>query len=104
MKDCYWKLKEKAINRRLGEAPNLRAMIGQIHYLSNLVRHVIMYMYLLFDYSPVIPDSPVLVDKGHGEQLSVAADWIWDWSSRPDQHPPKYDSSSPAFLLVRLSE
>ncbi|CAM1326121.1 BNIP3 (predicted) [Pycnogonum litorale] len=54
--------------------------------------------------SPKSPNSPTIDVTDVDVKLAVAADWIWDWSSRPDQRPPKdwkFKHPGSASLSVR---
>lgn len=37
-------------------------------------------------HSPASETVPFIINR---EEKQIATDWIWDWSSRPDQQPPK---------------
>ncbi|KAH6943032.1 hypothetical protein HPB50_014123 [Hyalomma asiaticum] len=37
-------------------------------------------------HSPANETVPFIINR---EEKQIATDWIWDWSSRPDQQPPK---------------
>jgi len=89
---------------RCRRCSHIRFTVFVFPYLVEWLIRTSSFLFVLYRrcFSLIIPktNKRLLFASQDGEFLDKNVDWIYEWSSRPDQAPPKYDPSNLALNCI----